>query len=164
MKNKLILFFSVGFFLVTNQFFSQQVRVGRQSINALGSSTVSNGIRISHTVGQASSTSVSKSGNILIRQGFQQANLQYEVEKTDFDVQLYPNPNDGDFNVSVAGILTEDPISYQILDMNGKIILSSKKADSMTFSVSTLGIEPGMYYLTLDTKSGKNASIKFSIY
>jgi hypothetical protein len=86
------------------------------------------------------------------------------VEKTDFDVQLYPNPNDGDFNVSIAGILTEDPISYQILDMNGKIILSSKKADSMTFSVSTTGIEPGMYYLTLDTKSGKNASIKFSIY
>ncbi|MFM7636937.1 MAG: T9SS type A sorting domain-containing protein [Crocinitomicaceae bacterium] len=163
MKNKLILFFSVGFFLFTNQSFSQQVRVGRQSINALGSSTVSNGVRISHTVGQASSTSVSKSGNIVIRQGFQQANLQYEVEKTDFDVQLYPNPNDGDFNVSVAGILVEDPISYQILDLNGKIVLSAKKADSMNFSVSTLGIEPGMYYLTLKTKTEKNASIKFCI-
>lgn len=164
MKNKLFFFISLGFFLFTNQFFSQQVRVGRQSINCIGSSTVSNGIRISHTVGQASSTSVSKSGNIAIRQGFQQANLQYEVEKTDFDVQLYPNPNDGDFNVTVAGILAEDPISYQILDLNGKIVLNAKKADSMTFSVSTLGIEPGMYYLKLDTKSAKNASIKFSIY
>ena len=164
MKAYLILFTSIGFILIVSKSFSQQVRVGRQSINALGSSTVSNGIRISHTVGQASSTSLSKSGNILIRQGFQQANLQYEVEKTDFDVQLYPNPNDGDFNVSIAGILTEDPISYQILDMNGKIILSSKKADAMTFSVSTIGIESGMYYLVLNTNSGKNASIKFSIY
>ena len=164
MKSILILIFSVGFSLISDYSFSQQVRVGRQSINCLGSSTVSNGIRISHTVGQASSTSVSKSGNIVIRQGFQQANLQYEVEKTDFDVQLYPNPNDGDFNVSVAGIVSEDPISYQILDVNGKIVLDFKKVDSMTFSVSTLGIEPGMYYLMINTKSGKNASIKFSVY
>jgi len=164
MKNNLILIVSFVSVIISSQFYAQQVRVGRQSINALGSSTVSNGIRISHSVGQASSTSVSKSGNIVIRQGFQQANLQYEVEKTDFDVQLYPNPNDGDFNVTVAGILAEDPIKYQILDLNGKIVLNAKKADSMSFSVSTLGIEPGMYYLKLDTKSAKNASIKFSIY
>jgi hypothetical protein len=164
MKNNLILLVSFVSVIISSQFYAQQVRVGRQSINALGSSTVSNGIRISHSVGQASSTSVSKSGNIVIRQGFQQANLQYEVEKTDFDVQLYPNPNDGDFNVTVAGILAEDPIKYQILDLNGKIVLNAKKVDSMSFSVSTLGIEPGMYYLKLDTKSAKNASIKFSIY
>jgi hypothetical protein len=107
---------------------------------------------------------VSKTGKLVIRQGFQQANLQYEVEKTDFDVQLYPNPNDGDFNVSVTCILQEDPISYHILDVNGKKIIEVYKVDSNTFSVSTTGIQSGMYYLVLNTKSGKNASIKFSIY
>jgi hypothetical protein len=164
MKNKLIILLSFGFSLISYYSFSQQVRVGRQSINCLGSSSVSNGIRISHTVGQASSTSVSKTGKLVIRQGFQQANLQYEVEKTDFDVQLYPNPNDGDFNVSVTCILQEDPISYHILDVNGKKIIEVYKVDSNTFSVSTTGIQSGMYYLVLNTKSGKNASIKFSIY
>ena len=164
MKSILTLIFSVCFSLISTNSYTQQVRVGRQSINCIGSSTVSNGIRISHTVGQALSTSFSKTANLVIRQGFQQANLQYEVEKTDFDIQLYPNPNDGDFNVSISGILADDPILYQILDLNGKIVLDSKKVDSMTFSVSTIGIEPGMYYLMLNTKSGKNSSIKFSMY
>ncbi len=164
MKACLTYFINIGFILLVSKSFSQQVRVGRQSINSLGSSTVSNGIRISHTVGQASSTSNSKSGNILIRQGFQQANLQYEVEKTDFTVQLFPNPNDGDFNVSFNGILQDDLISYDIIDANGKKIIDSRKINSTTFSVSTIGIESGMYYLLLNTTSGKNASIKFSIY
>jgi hypothetical protein len=163
MRNNLILFFSVGFILITTESFSQQVRVGRQSINSLGSSTVSNCIRISHTVGQASSTSISKSGNILIRQGFQQANLQYEVEKSDFDVQLFPNPNDGEFNVSANGIIEEDPISYHIVDLNGKKIVDTHNVDSHLFTVSIIGVQPGMYYIVLNTKSGKTASIKFSI-
>lgn len=163
MKNNLVLIISLGFVLIINQSIAQQVRVGRQSINCIGSSTVSNGIRISHTVGQASSTSVSKSGNIVIRQGFQQANLQYEVEKTDFDIQLFPNPNDGEFNVSANGIIEEDPISYHIVDLNGKKIVDTHNVDSHLFTVSIIGVQPGMYYIILNTKSGKTASIKFSI-
>ena len=163
MKNYLVLIFILSFVLITDHFFSQQVRVGRQSLNSLGSSTVSNGVRISHTVGQASCTSVSKSGSVVIRQGFQQANLQYEVEKTDFDIQLFPNPNDGEFNVSANGIIKDDAISYHIVDLNGKKIVDTHNADSNLFTVSILGVQAGLYYIILNTKSGKNASIKFSI-
>jgi hypothetical protein len=164
MKNNLILFISLGFVLITSQCIAQQVRVGRQSLNSLGSSTVSNGIRISHTVGQASSTSVSKSGNILIRQGFQQANtMQYEVEKTDFSVQLYPNPNDGNFNVSMTGIDVSDKMSYKVIDINGKKLQEFQSVNTTTIPVSLAGINPGIYYLILNSKGGKSASIKFTI-
>jgi hypothetical protein len=163
MKITAVLFISVGFILLSNSLFSQQVRVGRQSLNSLGSSTVSNGVRISHTAGQASSTSVSKSGSLVIRQGFQQANLQYEVEKTDFNVQLYPNPNDGNFNVSMTGIELTDEITYQVIDINGKKLQESNSVNLTSFPVSVIDINPGIYYLNLNSKAGKTASIKFII-
>ena len=164
MKNKVVLFTSVGFILLSTSLFSQQVRVGRQSLNSLGSSTVSNGVRISHTAGQASSTSVSKSGNLVIRQGFQQANIiQYDVEKTDFEVQLYPNPNDGNFNVSMTGIELTDEMTYQVIDINGKKLQESKSVNMPLFPISVAGINPGIYYLNLNSKAGKTASIKFII-
>jgi hypothetical protein len=164
MKNKVVLFTSVGFILLSTSLFSQQVRVGRQSLNSLGSSTVSNGVRISHTAGQASSTSVSKSGNLVIRQGFQQANvMQYEVEKTDFTVQLFPNPNDGNFNVSLVGCQDNEVVTYQVIDINGKIIQESNASTPSSFTVSVPSIESGIYYLILNSTSGKGASVKFNI-
>lgn len=164
MKNTAVLFISVGFSLLSTSLYSQQVRVGRQSLNSLGSSTVSNGIRISHTVGQASSTSVSKSGSLVIRQGFQQANLQYEVGKTDFDVQLYPNPSDGNFNVSILGIEDSEDINFQVIDVNGNILTESQTSNAKLFPVEMSGINPGIYYLNLNSKAGKTASIKFVIH
>lgn len=164
MKHIFFLILMVVFSLIATNSISQQVRVGRQSLNSLGSSTVSNGIRISHTVGQASSTTVSKSGNLVIRQGFQQANtMQYEVERTDFTVQLYPNPNDGNFNVSMTGIDVTDEMFYKVIDINGKKLQESQSVNKTTISVSVTGINPGIYYLILNSKSGKSASIKFTI-
>jgi hypothetical protein len=143
---------------------AQQVRVGRSSINCVGSSTVSNGVLISQTGGQPSSVTVSRSGNLVIRQGFQQSNVMlYEVEKTDFAVQLFPNPNDGNFSVALTGCGDTEVISYQVVDMNGKKLQESQASTPASFAVSVPGIQPGMYYLMLTTASGKAASVKFNI-
>jgi|APGre2960657468_1045069.scaffolds.fasta_scaffold86861_2 hypothetical protein len=150
--------------LVTVSLNAQQVRVGRSSINCVGSSTVSNGILISQTGGQSSSVTVSKSGNLSIRQGFQQSNvMRYEIVKTDFSVQLFPNPNDGNFNVALNGFEANETVSYQIVDVNGKKMQESQVSTPATFAVSIPSIQPGIYYLILNSLSGKTASIKFII-
>lgn len=149
---------------VTVSLNAQQVRVGRSSINCVGSSTVSNGILISQTGGQSSSVTVSRSGNLSIRQGFQQANvMQYEIVKTDFSVQLFPNPNDGNFNVALNGFEANETVSYQVVDVNGKKIQEVNTVAPASFSVFVPGIQPGMYYLLLTSSTGKNATIKFNI-
>ena len=149
---------------VTVSLNAQQVRVGRSSINCVGSSTVSKGILISQTGGQSSSVTVSRAGNLVIRQGFQQSNvMQYEVEKTDFTVQLFPNPNDGNFSVALTGFGDTEVISFQVIDMNGKKIQEAKASTPTLFPVSVAGIQPGMYYLILNSASGKAATVKFNI-
>ena len=160
MKN-LTLILSV---FVTVSLNAQQVRVGRSSINCVGSSTVSNGILISQTGGQSSSVTVSRSGNLSIRQGFQQANvMQYEIVKTDFSVQLFPNPNDGNFNVALNGFDANETVSYEVVDVNGKKLQEVNTVAPASFSVFVPGIQPGMYYLLLASSTGKNATIKFNI-
>jgi hypothetical protein len=149
---------------VTLSINAQQVRVGRSSINCVGSSTVSNGILISQTGGQSSSVTVSRSGNLSIRQGFQQANvMQYEIVKTDFSVQLFPNPNDGNFNVALDGFDANETVSYQVVDVNGKKLQEVNTVTPASFSVFVPSIQPGMYYLILASSTGKNATIKFNI-
>lgn len=149
---------------VTLSLNAQQVRVGRSSINCVGSSTVSNGVLISQTGGQSSSVTVSRSGNLSIRQGFQQANvMQYEIVKTDFSVQLFPNPNDGNFNVALNGFEANETVSYQVVDVNGKKLQEVNTVAPASFSVFVPSIQPGMYYLLLTSSTGKNATIKFNI-
>ena len=149
---------------VTVSLNAQQVRVGRSSINCVGSSTVSKGILISQTGGQSSSVTVSRSGNLSIRQGFQQSNvMHYEVENADFSVQLFPNPNDGNFNVSIKGFGDSELVSYKVIDINGRELKEIHSATPASFAVSILGIQPGVYYLDLKSTSGKVALIKFII-
>ena len=150
--------------LVTVSLNAQQVRVGRSSINCVGSSTVSKGILISQTGGQSSSVTVSRSGNLSIRQGFQQSNvMHYEIVKTDFSVQLFPNPNDGNFNVALNGFEANETVSYQIVDVNGKKMQEFQVSTPASFAVFIPSIQPGIYYLILNSLSGKTASIKFII-
>ena len=149
---------------VTVSLNAQQVRVGRSSINCVGSSTVSKGILISQTGGQSSSVTVSRSGNLSIRQGFQQSNvMHYEIVKTDFSVQLFPNPNDGNFNVALNGFEANETVSYQIVDVNGKKMQEFQVSTPASFAVFIPSIQPGIYYLILNSLSGKTASIKFII-
>ena len=150
--------------LVTVSLNAQQVRVGRSSINCVGSSTVSKGILISQTGGQSSSVTVSRSGNLSICQGFQQSNvMHYEIVKTDFSVQLFPNPNDGNFNVALNGFEANETVSYQIVDVNGKKMQEFQVSTPASFAVFIPSIQPGIYYLILNSLSGKTASIKFII-
>lgn len=141
-----------------------QVRVGRSSINTMGSTTTSNGIMISQSVGQASNISVARTGNIEIRQGFQQANLlTYKVDQTDFDVLLSPNPNDGNFNVSVRGFESGENLQYKILDINGHVVKEAKIETPTIFIVSVPEITTGIYFMQMESTKGKKSTIKISV-
>jgi hypothetical protein len=143
---------------------AQQVRVGRSSINCVGSSTLSNGVLISQTGGQSSSVTVSRTGNLVIRQGFQQSNLlTYKVDETDFDILLSPNPNDGNFNVSVRGFEAGENLTYKIYDVNGKIVKESDVEAPTIFVVSVPELVTGIYFIQMESTKGKKSTIKISI-
>jgi hypothetical protein len=143
---------------------AQQVRVGRSSINCVGSSTISNGVLISQTGGQPSNVTVARTGNLVIRQGFQQANLlTYKVDQTDFDILLSPNPNDGNFNVSVRGIETGENLVYKIYDLDGKLVKESSVDAPTIFTVSVPELVTGIYFIQMETTKGKKSTIKISI-
>jgi hypothetical protein len=119
---------------------------------------------ISQTGGQPSSVTVSRTGNLVIRQGFQQSNLlTYKVDEADFDILLSPNPNDGNFNVSVRGFETGENLTYKIYDVNGQIVKESNVEAPTIFVVSVPELVTGIYFIQMESTKGKKSTIKISI-
>lgn len=140
-----------------------QVRVGRTSINCVGSSTVSNGLLISQTGGQPSNVTVSNSGRFMIRQGFQQANVEFNVEEAEFSVSLFPNPNDGAFNVSLSGFADQETVDYTIFDQQGKEVARGIGAKGPEFAVNIPTLENGTYFMKFNSSSSKKAMVRFIV-
>jgi hypothetical protein len=140
-----------------------QVRVGRTSINCVGSSTVSNGLLISQSGGQPSNVSVSNSGRFMIRQGFQQANLEFSVEEAEFSVSLFPNPNDGAFNVLLNGFGEQETVDYVIFDQQGKQVAEGYAAQGPEFAVNIPTLENGTYFMKFNSSASKKAMVRFVV-
>lgn len=67
------------------------------------------------------------------------------------DVKIYPNPIRPGEDMYVKGLNEES--SYQLIDMTGRIILSSERNNASNIIRIPLNLEPGLYSLTiLDSK------------
>ena len=73
------------------------------------------------------------------------------VESSDFELNVYPNPNDGNFNLDVkSNSLIQQSLVIQIIDFNGKIIKRyTAKTESGIFSkhFSESNLAAGVYTL-----------------
>ncbi len=70
-----------------------------------------------------------------------------ETIDNNFEVLLYPNPNEGSFNLEFSNM--EIPEKVEIFSIDGKIIREFKESD-FSQSVSVISIDnpsPGMYIL-----------------
>ena len=101
----------------------------------------------------------------------------YECEATDevviYDIDelpssyermsLYPNPNDGKFTLDVEN-KTYTELSYQIVDMSGRVILSKEMGTAriMSESIDLRGQSKGIYFLNVNNGTD-NAVIKIVI-
>ena len=78
---------------------------------------------------------------------------------------LYPNPaNDKiNINVSSSGIKPADNATCIITDVSGKVVYKEKLKQQSMLSINVAGFSNGMYFISLKTKEGKTAEIKFIV-
>lgn len=73
----------------------------------------------------------------------------YIDENPPFELNVYPNPNDGSFTVS-SSIIIED---YEIWDASGKELMKSSKQNSKLINIK-LTFSSGAYFLRVNTNKG----------
>ena len=69
------------------------------------------------------------------------------VEENDYKPFVYPNPNNGNFTISVKGTA-----SYQLINGLGQVILSGVCDECI--EINACGLSKGVYYLRLNSESG----------
>lgn len=73
-------------------------------------------------------------------------------------VDIYPNPSNGEFSVSVNGMLNED-LTIEVVDLNGKVVAREvrKNAQGDVNVAMKLNVEPGVYVVNISTGSRKTS-------
>lgn len=75
--------------------------------------------------------------------------------KSELSVILYPNPVDDILNVNVKA-LKGDKISYNLMDMSGKLI-SMKEEKNSTFKINMINLLSGVYILVIQDEASKKS-------
>ena len=132
----------------------------RSTIGSLGTTSSNDGISIQQTIGQPSSVNHSKVEDIGLRQGFHQP-ITFIEEQNDLNVNLYPNPNNGEFSFIVNEI-SDASISYQLFDQQGKLLFQNSALTNKLTPVSIQNPSPGMYHLKV-TSGLKTSSFKINV-
>lgn len=70
-----------------------------------------------------------------------------ESDLTDFDINLFPNPNNGSFRVHITGI-SNGNFDYQILDTRGRMVSEGTKSNRV-FDLNLNTLERGIYYMNI---------------
>ena len=139
------------------------------SVEAMGISTISNEYSIKH---QALS-----SENTYYRLSQYDIDGAYEIfedqiaalscsNSTEQEISLYPNPNNGDFNVVIRTESTEGQLgTLDIINFNGAIIHSTELDIQSGFNLYPVqkGLSPGMYFLRIVTDNQNEQRIKFVV-
>lgn len=117
-----------------------------------GTSKTNNGIIVTQTIGQQSVNGNYDNQYFKIGQGFQQANwsrIILEQTMPEFEVSVFPNPFESDFNIRYNG---EGLMSVSIYDVAGKLIY--KKDHLFTSPQKTISVDAmssGVYLVRLQT-------------
>ena len=128
----------------------QSVTVQRETIGSSGLSSKASGFRLQSTVGQASIVSnETGNSNFHLSQGFQKALLR-KKSLINWEIIAFPNPNNGSFSFSTT-LPSEEKISFEILDIQGKLIYSSEGNGGETISINLNKTADGLYFLKVKT-------------
>lgn len=132
----------------------------QQSVVATGGTGVGTGGSSSYSIGQITYTGLSGSNGSVL-QGVQQA---YEIitlgndEFTGIKLMMtaYPNPTTDLLNLIVVNDKQND-LSYNLYDINGKIVSKKSKITTSETSISMQELNQGIYFLSV---SDSNKTIK----
>ena len=135
----------------------------QQATVVAGGTASGNGGTVSYSIGQVVYTT-STGTNGSVAQGVQQA---YEITAVtgieeakgiSLEVSAYPNPTTDYLTLTIGASTSfnDQPISYKLYDMNGKIIETQKIVDENTTIVMS-NLLPATYFLTVvKTMDGKS--------
>ena len=105
------------------------------------------------TIGQSSVTGTYDNLSFKISQGYQQAfwgRIITEQNSPDFEVSVYPNPFENDFNIRYNG---EGLMSVSIYDVAGKLIYNKDILfTSPQKTINVDAISSGVYLIKLQSK------------
>ncbi len=74
-----------------------------------------------------------------------------EINNIESKVNIYPNPSNGEFQVSTSGLYTQ----LSIFNILGKEVYSANNLNNETINVSAQNLTPGSYFLTLTGNNNK---------
>ena len=122
-------------------------------ISSQGStSKTASGVIATQTIGQTSVTGTYDNLSFKIGQGYQQAfwgRIILEQNSPDFEVSVFPNPFESDFNIRYNG---EGLMSVSIYDVAGKLIYNKDHLfTTPQKTISVDGISSGVYLVRLQT-------------
>ena len=132
---------------------SVSAQLHHQMISSQGStSKTASGVIATQTIGQTSVTGTYDNLSFKIGQGYQQAfwgRIINEQNSPDFEVSVYPNPFENDFNILYNG---EGLMSVSIYDVAGKLIYNKDHLfTTPQKTISVNGISSGVYLVRLQT-------------
>lgn len=129
----------------------------RYNINSIGQSVKSNNIYLSQSIGQSSIIGITQNSEIQLRQGFQQPfQYNYIINKNgdDLNFRIYPNPNNGEFNIEPLFI---SRISYSISIYNQLGQLVKVENDIIGFKKFHFQeMKPGSYLIEINYNQKKD--------
>ena len=131
---------------------SQSIK--RSTIGSIGNTIEGKTVKVNQSVGQVSVHSTLSNGETMIRQGFQQPlNTIKSTDANSLQVNVFPNPNTGKFNVSILSP-REGTFSYQLVTLSGQTIHFGT-ADSSFFQVNVAEkVIKGTYILKVHSEDG----------
>ncbi len=146
MKNTLFVFLFFYCLTIQAQTFTQEVNAsGGGYYNQINGS-------MQFTIGEPLTETYTNSSAKLY-QGFQQGS--YTIVSvtelpllTDLDVNLYPNPSSGIFNLLIQSDL-KSSFKMEVIDAQGKTIISKEVYESIPETINLSDFSGGMYYVKI---------------
>jgi hypothetical protein len=134
--------------------FSQTLH--HQMISSQGGNVVTNsGIVVKYTIGQQS-ISGTKTGNVIVQQGFQQSNWDTIIAANNVvlvNTTTYPNPFIDSVNFQFSSPVT-GPIKVALFDVMGRLVYYKEKVSiNNIVTIDNLSFAQGEYFVKLTAKN-----------
>lgn len=140
------------FFLITIISFFKSY--SQQSVSVSGGNAIGIGGTSSYSVGQITYTSQTSSGgnvNLGVQQPYEIVTLGNDnFTEINLLISAYPNPTTNLLNLVVSDDKWNN-LSYQLFDINGKIVSNLQKIRASETSLSMQELQQGIYFLAVNS-------------
>lgn len=87
----------------------------------------------------------------------------YSFQNLASKIEIYPNPNDGNFNISF-NLTNIDNVDLVIIDVMGKVVFSQKHIVGFyTLPINLSGLSQGVYLARFENSNGEISARKITI-